>query len=469
MRALVVAGGGRLGRLLPSSEEGVAVASGAAAAFVLQVAGAGLAYLSQLLLARWLGAHEFGVYTFTVGWSTIVAVLAGLGLATAVLRFVPVYLRSGKLGHLRGLLRVAVSCTLVAGAVTAALGSVAILLLDPGFAGGTSAALFGLWTIPLLALLTLQQEVARGLGRAVLAYAPPLVLRPTLILVLAGALVAGGHALTAALALAATLAAIAIVVVWQAIGIRERLGPGVRATKAVYESRHWLATAAPMLLVSGFVVVLLQTDVIAVGAFLGPRDAGIYGAAAKTASLISLVVIAANALAAPVLASMIAERRSAEAQRMSSAIAVWSFWPSLGLSIVLAIAAVPVLALFGDGFSAGAPILDVLLIGQVVNAGAGAVGWLMLLSGNQREAAWVYGLVAVGHVALLLVVVPLAGMVGAAIVTSITCTVWNLWLNALVVRRLGLHPSIGFAIRAALRGDHLVAVPTQERPGERCD
>jgi O-antigen/teichoic acid export membrane protein len=466
MSGVVGLGAARLRRLAPSTEEGVAVAGGAVVAFALQVAGAGLAYLTQLFLARWLGAQEFGVYTFTVGWSTIAAVAAGLGLATAVLRFVPLYLRSERLGHLRGLLRLAIACTVGVGAAIALLGTAAFLVFDPGLEGGRAAAIIGLWSIPLLALLTLQQEVARSLGRATLAYLPPLILRPVLVLVAAAALVGAGHSLTAALALGLTAAAVAIAVAVQSIGIHERLGVAVRRAATVYEARHWLTTAAPMLLVSGFVIVLLQTDVIMVGAFLGPRDAGIYGAAAKTATLVSLVPIAANALAAPVLGSMIAERRPRrDAQRLTSAVAVWSFWPSLAISVVLAIGSTQILALFGAGFSGGSTSLDVLLLGQVVNAGAGAVGWLMLLSGNQREAAWVYGCVAIGHVALLAVCVPLLGMIGAAIVTTVSYTVWNLWLNSLVVRRLGLHPSIGFA----LRGHELISVSTQERPGEGGD
>jgi O-antigen/teichoic acid export membrane protein len=92
--------------------------------------------------------------------------------------------------------------------------------------------------------------------------------------------------------------------------------------------------------------------------------------------------------------------------------------------------------------------LTVLLVGQVVSAGAGAVGWLMLLTGHQNQAAWVYGWVALIHVVLLAVAIPLFGPLGAAIATTASYSLWNIWLSKLVVRHLDVHPSIFYSFRS---------------------
>jgi len=73
----------------------------------------------------------------------------------------------------------------------------------------------------------------------------------------------------------------------------------------------------------------------------------------------------------------------------------------------------------------------------------------MLLSGRQNVAAWVYGWVALIHVVLLAVVIPVFGTVGAAAVTTLTMSLWNVWLHAAVVRDLNIHPSIIFNLRSA--------------------
>jgi O-antigen/teichoic acid export membrane protein len=109
-----------------------------------------------------------------------------------------------------------------------------------------------------------------------------------------------------------------------------------------------------------------------------------------------------------------------------------------------------VLGLFGPAFGAAQLPLIILLVGQLVNAAAGSVGWLLLLTGYQNQGAFVYGCVAGIHLALLGVLVPWLGIEGAAIATTVSLSVWNIWLHHLVVRRLDIHPSVIFAVRQAL-------------------
>ena len=154
-----------------------------------------------------------------------------------------------------------------------------------------------------------------------------------------------------------------------------------------------------------------QADIVMVGAILGDRAAGLYGAAAKTASLVGLILIAVNAFGAPMLSALFAQHRHQDLQQLASATAAWAFWPSCLLSIILATCAPLVLATFGPAFASAEWQLRVLLVGQIINAAAGSVGWLMLLSGRQNVAAWVYGWVALIHVVLLAVVIPVFGTV----------------------------------------------------------
>ncbi|GEM_PF-6440669 len=39
--------------------------------FACRVLGAGLAFLTQLLQARWMGAHELGIYLYAFSWCII--------------------------------------------------------------------------------------------------------------------------------------------------------------------------------------------------------------------------------------------------------------------------------------------------------------------------------------------------------------------------------------------------------------
>jgi O-antigen/teichoic acid export membrane protein len=417
------------------------LARGAAVAFLLQGLGAAVAFAMQVLLGRWMGASDYGTYSFTVAWAALVAVIAGVGLPVTVLRFIPTYLSQHDLGRVRGILQISVLINCVVGFGIALIGTVVALLASNGDAPNW-VLILGLWIAALLTLRTLQQEIVRSFRRIALAYAPGMVLRPLFIIAGGAAYISSGHDLGSVGALTITAAAMVVALLLQGGRFWWKLETAVRRAAPIYETRTWIAVALPLLLIIGFEVVLSETDIVMVGAFLGSKDAGIYTAASKTSILVGLVLISANAIAAPMYASLWARGRLDDLAGLARRVTVWVFWPTLLVSIVLLVAAKPILGLFGSQFTAGSSILIVLLVGQVISAAVGSVGYLMTLTGHQREAARVYGGVAVLHLAVNAFTIPLLGAIGAAVATSFSISIWSLWLHTLVVRRLGIHPSI---------------------------
>ena len=59
--------------------------------FLIRVASAALAFASQVLLARWMGSFEFGIYVYVWTWVLLLGQAIDLGLGTAAQRFVPEY------------------------------------------------------------------------------------------------------------------------------------------------------------------------------------------------------------------------------------------------------------------------------------------------------------------------------------------------------------------------------------------
>lgn len=73
-------------------------------AFAIRIFSAVIAYASQVLLARWMGEFEYGVYVVVWVGAVIIGGLACLGIQTAVVRFVPEYAARNELALLRGIL-----------------------------------------------------------------------------------------------------------------------------------------------------------------------------------------------------------------------------------------------------------------------------------------------------------------------------------------------------------------------------
>jgi O-antigen/teichoic acid export membrane protein len=417
------------------------LARGAGVAFLLQGVGGGLTFAMQVLLGRWMGVRDYGTYSFTVAWAALVAVFAGIGVPLTALRFIPAFLSQGDFSRIRGILTISLAVTCAIAFGIALVGSVAAVLIS-GASGPDWAVIAGLWITALLTLQELGQEFARGFRLIVLAYAPGLVLIPLFTILGGAAYVAFGRHHDSGAAQTNTVGAIAASLLLQGGRFWSRVGSAVRQAAPIYETRLWMAVALPLFLVLGFQVVLSDTDIVLVGAFVGPRAAGTYAAASKISSVVAMILVAVNAIAAPMYSSLWAEGKLKDLAELTHWVAVRVFWPSLLVSVVLAVAAKPILSLFGAGFSEGNWILTVLLVGQLINAAMGSVGYLTTLTGGQREAAHVYGGVALLNLGVAAVTIPLLGAIGAAVATSFSVSVWNLWLHRLVVRRLGIYPSI---------------------------
>src|SRR5687768_12111069 len=91
--------------LLTGSGEGARSGRGALTAFAIRIASALLAFLTQILLARWMGAFEFGVFSYSWVWIIVLGSLVSAGFATSVIRFLPQYREQEKWDLFAGFLR----------------------------------------------------------------------------------------------------------------------------------------------------------------------------------------------------------------------------------------------------------------------------------------------------------------------------------------------------------------------------
>src|SRR6185295_12082789 len=74
----------------------------AGAAFGIRLTSAAVVYLSQVVLARWMGGFEFGVYIYVWTWVLLAGELIHLGLPLAAQRFIPQYRAAASQDELRG-------------------------------------------------------------------------------------------------------------------------------------------------------------------------------------------------------------------------------------------------------------------------------------------------------------------------------------------------------------------------------
>ncbi|MEL6373292.1 MAG: polysaccharide biosynthesis C-terminal domain-containing protein [Pseudomonadota bacterium] len=421
--------------ILNGADERTRTQRDALIAFMVRVASAAILYLSQVVLARWMGGHEYGIYVFVWTWVLVLGGLSPLGLNTVMLRMGPEYRERGQHDLLRGLLVWARAGAVALSTVITGIALVVLYVFQGALAGPyLLPAFLAVFCVPLYALAEVNDGVGRGNAWMGLALVPIYIIRPILILVFMVLAFAWGwptQATTAAgAAVLATFAATLIQHVALSRRLRKVVAPGPRRTAFV----PWFQMSLPMLVILACEIVLQTADVLIVSRYMTPLDVGIYFAAAKTMALIMFVHYAVGSAVANRFAALNARGATAELQAFVRDAVNWTFWPSLAGALAILVLGHPLLWLFGPQFTAGYPVMFILVLGFLGRAAMGPSEFLLNMVGEQRACAMVLGFTALSNIALNFALVPVYGLHGAASATAISLVMAAL-LNYVVVRR----------------------------------
>ncbi|MEZ4503368.1 MAG: lipopolysaccharide biosynthesis protein [Dehalococcoidia bacterium] len=424
----------RTGRLGASTAGLGGVAGGAAWVLGAYIAAIGLRAVLQLLLARWLGAEALGAYVSAVTLGGLLGTVATGGIGAAALRFVPLYRGTEDARRLGAFEAFAGRAPLLIGVPLGLATGLVMWVLGPRWLPEAPPLLAVL--VPMVAVLTVQSELARAFGRMALAYLPQQALPAAGTLLACAALEATGR-LDASTALGAYAASLLVAV----LARRRRLEaatPAGNELEAGTPRREWLRVSMPLLAASVLAMVLAQGDVLLVAASLGGESTGVYAAAVRVAYLAGLPLLAVSAAAVPALASDVArgdltsmEARFRRSARLAAAL-------TLLATVVGWVAGPWVLGVVGADFEAGATALRIVLLGQLAQSMLGPVEQLLGATGYHDAA------VAAGTASVLAFVAMTAGFAlawgieGAAVGAALGQLLWRGALAALMSKRLGV-------------------------------
>jgi O-antigen/teichoic acid export membrane protein len=429
-----------LGGLLGGSGEASVTRRLAGTIFIIRVISAALAYLSQILLARWMGGSDYGVYVYVWTWVLLLGSMMDFGISASAQKIIPEYRTRGEHALLRGFLSGSRWMTLIVSSIVSVLLAALVKALSPWIDASEIVPLYiGCITLPAFVVANTQDGIARSHDWMRLGLMPQFIVRQSLIIGLtAGAFALGFH-LGATVAMLASAAAVWIAMIGQMIVLNRRLGRHVEPGVKAYDFRGWLAISLPILMVESFYLLLSYTDVLVLQQFRSSAEVGVYFAVVKTLALVSFIHYAMSATTAHRFAEYHALGDNARLSAYVTHAIKWTFWPSLAATILLLALGKPLLWLFGPQFVVGYDIMFIAAIGLVVRSAIGPVERLLNMLGHQHICALAYALAFVMNVVLCLALVPRFGGHGAAAATSISLVFETVLLFWIVRRRLGLH------------------------------
>ena len=407
--------------------------------FIIRVLSAGLAYFSQVLLARWMGGSDYGVYVYVWTWVLLLGSMMDFGISASAQKIIPEYRTRGEHALLRGFLSGSRWLTFAVSSVVSVLLAGVVKLLSLWIDAATVVPLYiGCVTLPAFVVANTQDGIARSHDWMRLGLMPQFIIRQTLIIgVTAGLFVLGFH-LGATAAMAASAAAVWIAMIGQMVALDRRLAGHITPGPKAYDVGFWLSVSLPILMVEGFYLLLSYTDVLVLQQYRSSQEVGVYFAVVKTLALVSFIHYAMSATTAHRFAEYHA---LGDRERLSAYVAhaiKWTFWPSLAATIVLLALGKPLLWLFGPQFVIGYDIMFVAAVGLLVRAAIGPVERLLNMLGHQHICALAYALAFVMNVVLCVALVPRFGGHGAAAATSLSLTFETVLLFWIVRHKLGL-------------------------------
>jgi O-antigen/teichoic acid export membrane protein len=384
-------------------------------------------FVFSILVARTIGAQQFGLYTLGVTVAEIVTLFALLGLQTGMVRYLPIFIGRRDGASIWGIIQVGAAVPALLGLT---LASVVFLLADPlanqVFHAPGLALLLRLVAliIPLDALNFIAYTVILSFKQLQYsAFANNVVLPLVKLLLTIGLLVVG----------LGTLGIVAAHVTASAVGLAllvyfvNRLFPLNRPLSAAKRNPGELlrfSLPAHMAWVINAVRGSLETLVLG---FVGlTAGVGVYTAALRLSTIGNMFYTSIASISAPIISDLYSRGESSQLEWLYQTTNKWLVTFNLPLFLTFVIFAAPLLSIFGADFASGATGLIIMAAGTLANTSTGVGATVIDMTGHTKVNfvnSMVLVVVAIG---LDLFLIPRWGVIGAALASSLSVFLVNL-------------------------------------------
>lgn len=422
-----------------SDQDVVVAAKGGGIAFAGRVFEYGSRFAIGILLARLLGADQYGLYTLALSAESIIGGLALLGMHTAVVRYVPLFASRRDTAGLWGTLQVVFGLPAIASLIAGVgLYVLANPIAERWFHEPRLVPLLRLTSliIPFFTLSTIAAAATRGFKKMQYMVIAQNITHPLIKLVLMIVLAVTG--LTVKGALASHLIA-TVIVLLMLLHFLNRLFSLNRPWRTGHRDVKGLLGFSMPLYLTGLIATFrgnLQS--LLLGTWDSITGVGVFAVASRV-NLVGQMFHSSVVVASMPVVSELYEREDwQQLRRFYQTTSRWTFTLNLPLFLIVILFPGPILSVFGQSFADGVVALTILAWVSLVKTGTGICGVLIDMTGN-THLKLVNSVVTTSlTVGLNFLLVPRWGVTGAAAAALATISVSNLiiMLEVFVLFRL---------------------------------
>jgi len=415
------------------------VINAASATFIIKIAGAVFSFGFNVLLGRMFGTAGAGLYFLALTLVIIFSTIGRCGLESTLVRFVAAHASQKEWAQVKGVFQksiqlsfiVSVFLSLILFLLTPWL-SVVIFnkpeLVNPLRIMSCAVIPFSLYWLIAEALKGLKSikdsQLVQGLIVPILTCFGVFIIGMT-----------GGSVEKVALVY---LIATVVTLIW-AYWLWRRATLEVNHVVApVFAWQQLFKSCVPLLWLQIMYLVMSKTSLFALGIWGTKADIGIFGAAQRTALLISFILMSVNSIVAPKFSALYTSGKMEELGDLARRSTLLMTIVAVPILLLFILIPQQIMRLFGEDFQGGGNILAILALGQFVNIITGPVAYLLLMTGNEKLMRNNAVVVAILLIILNFLLVPVLGSLGAAIATTVCMVILNISALYLVWKTLGI-------------------------------
>jgi len=397
------------------------IAKGAGIAFTGTFIGTALGYLSRMIIARFLGASDYGLISLGFAVMNIAATLSLVGFNTGIQRFVSFYKGKGDEGRIKGTIFGALKICFPL--------SLIFTLLIFFYAGWISIHIFHspgltpvlrIFTIgvPFWVLATIFNSGTVGFQEIKYRVYSTFIFKDTFKLIaIVTFLALGCGVIGASVGWVLAIIGMSILAFYF---LEKRVFPILNTkVKAVSVDKELFFFSFPLIFAGLTGLITSWTDTLMLGYFCTPPEVGIYNVAAPTAKLMGIVLSAFGIIFMPVATELYARNREGDLRNAYSSVTKWIFAIVLPGFLLMALFSTSIIKImFGAEYEEGAMALSILAFSYFVSALVGLASSLLTTYGRTKIVMGCGFVGAGSNVLFNFFLIPIYGINGAAIATG---------------------------------------------------
>ena len=387
----------------------------------------GVRFALGILMARLMGAEQYGLYSLANMAFYMIVGLAMLGLFNALVHYIPIFASHRDEESLWGTLQVGLGTPFVVSVLAGACLLIfaepfaRLIFHEPRLVPVLWVAAFAL---PFGTLIMATAAALRGFNQIQYDVIAQDISFPLIKLVAMIALAMTGLNAVKAMTAHAIGAVVGCVML---LYFLHKLFPLNRPWSAARRNTKEIFLFSAPLYASTLIVLLGgNVETLLLGALGAIASVGIFSVADRVSLVGSMFQNAVEAAAMPIVSELYSKGEHRQLGHFYQSMTKWTFMSNVPLFLTVLLFSKPILSAFGEDFVVGSTALVILSCGSLVNAGTGINNVVVAMTGNTWLQTLNTIIVLTVKIALSFLFIPSLGVIGAAIAQAGAWSVLNL-------------------------------------------